>query len=812
MDFQLILSIAIIVLTAILSRLPFLRFPMDDDFSIYTYIARFADRGLRWKKDLFLVGLPIWRMLILDKLYGRPETGVQRTRAFFAAVHTASALVIFYCAHSLTSNLPAAFIAGLLYAFYGSSIDYTAGNYSPEQRYIPLVFLGLALLMKGPETVLYAGLFFGLASALFWKPGVFPAVLMWAVWHRYGFEALCLFTASAALPVFLALLVDWKLGYLDAESRKQYAARAATSLRLVRTKSMYFSIPREIFRLMGQTLPVWVVGLPATFYACLGDKGTWAAAFVGTIVILLLIQRGFSRYHYQPLVAWLALATGWGIDRLMRMGGPWETAAFAALAAALIGNLIYTLPFYLKPADVKNLNRHEKFDQYIYLPHVGKILKRLMRMRGETGRRIFVWGTFTQLYHLTGSPAADTYLHHCVGPWDSPTLEPYFDSVVGGLVRHKPLYLIKAFHDLDVDRLEQATGLKYQLLKIVLVRFPVYRLVSLQPPSPDPLSLPWREKMRLMRYLTEKDEEPQREKTDCEGKHRPGINKTDLKSGRIQTALKECRKLCKLNPYDRDGLYFLGKLYDWARRVRESAATFGHLLQLEPGHRYVRTILAKQQINQDNLDAAEQLIREDIRLFGERHEHYFYLGRICQKRGQQREAAGYFEKICSENAEWIDARFYLAESLTALDRRDEARTLYADAFDEIGEQFDADWLQTKSATGVARLDAGQRPESETLESYYHRAPKNEILAYAWASALEREGKTEKARSLFETFAASFEKKHLRANAWFRLARLSDGERRQRSLSECLKLDPGHAGAQKLLSEFTRKPEPANRAL
>ena len=80
----------IISLSAILFRRPFQDFPLDDDFAIYTYRARFASQRFQWKKDLQIIGIPMWKMLLLDKLYGSREGGIQRIRHLQTAFHPVS--------------------------------------------------------------------------------------------------------------------------------------------------------------------------------------------------------------------------------------------------------------------------------------------------------------------------------------------------------------------------------------------------------------------------------------------------------------------------------------------------------------------------------------------------------------------------------------------------------------------------------------------------------------------------------------------------------------------------------------------------
>lgn len=792
---------ASILVFSFLTRLPFLKFPLDDDFSIYTYVARFADRGFQWKKDLWLLGKPVWTELLLAKLYGGPEQGVQRIRLLFAAFHATTSLIIFFGALSLGADPWAAWGGGMLYAFYGSSPDYTAGNYSQEQFFIPLILSGFLCLLKGPQYVVPAGFLFGLAVLPKFTAGIYAAAFAPLVGWFHGLPAMGYFSAAASAPAILSFLIDWKLGYWDEEARKQYKTRWAVGIRLIQTKKTYHGYAREILEIIGRTFPVWIAGLPSFIFLFAGANGIWWGVFAFITAGMIGVQRGFSRYHYQPSVALTSLTGGWGLSQLNLTSGPWPALGVAALSIAVLVNLYYMAPFFLRPLDVKNLARCEKFDQYIYLPYLAKILRRRMRINGESDRRIYVWGTFTQLYHLTGHPSSDPFLHHGVGPWDSPVSEPYFDAVIGGLVRHKPVYLIKTFHDLNVERLEEATGLKYQLVKSVLLRFPLYRLVSSEPPARDPLALPWREKMQILNRLTQFEESPSAEKTDCEGKPIPGINKVDIKAGRLKIALKEARKLCRLNPYDVQGLYQLGKLYDALDRSAESDQTFNRLLALKPAHHGARLFLAKHRLEKNLFDEAENLIQEEIRRMGENASTHFYLGRLARARDQHGEAVGHFEQTRALAPDWVDAGYWLAESHEALGDAESARREYENMYRQIGERFDADYLRAKAQLALARLDATLRPESETLGRALEEFPENEIIAYARASALEREGKIQEAEIRFREGAERFKLKNLRAASFFRLARLVSPDEKKILLENCLKLDPLHEGAKKMLENI-----------
>lgn len=789
MDLQPTTFLILIALTGILSRRPFLHFPLDDDFSIFTYRARFASKGFQWKKDLQIIGIPIWRMILIDKLYGNPQGGVERIRHLQTAFHVGGSMAIFFAISIVTANPWAGLVGGLLHAFYGTSPDLTAGSFNHEQFYIPFTLLGFAFLTAGPESVVYAGLCFGLATIPKITTGLYPAVLCMAVGYQYGFGPMAIFLIATSLPTILSNLIELKMGFWDDLSRKQTQTRIATTLRLSQTKTMYFSRLKEIRHLISQTLPLWVAGIPGLFLSFFGDHGIWLITYTAATLAMIVCQRAFSRYHYLPWLGWLALGCGLMVDFVLQQTATVQIVSLLIFIPCVIWNIKNLLPFYLRPTDRKTLARYEKFDQYIYLPYLGKLLKRLTRLRGERDAIIFVWGTFSQLYHLTDLPAADNYLHHTIGPWDTPTLEGFYDGVIGGLIRHKPVYLIKTFADLDVDFLEQMTGLRYQLMKVVLARFPVYRLAGFSSMAEDPLALPWREKMRLMQTLTKADW------------HAPAIDRTDFQRGGTVTALRECLKLTRLNPHDSQGFIFLGEIYSHFGQSENSIHAFERALAEEPLHSHVRLMLAKEKIKLGQLDAAQGLIEEEKIRFGKNDESLFLTALIHQQQNQHQQATKEFERFRTQYPERHDCWQALMESLTALKDREQLQRLYAES-ENILSKPDREWMKTNVANAIARMDRESRPESETIDYYLKQDPENSLLIYARASALEREGKIENAYVLFEKLT-SLPKTypHIQAGAWFRRARLSREENRERFIQNCLTLNPSHQGARNLLGEL-----------
>ena len=85
-----------ILLLAYLCRHPFLNFPLDDDFSIYTYSARFANRGFKWKNDLQMIGIPMWKMMLFEKVFSSPKSGHKRLRNLQTLFHATACLSIYW--------------------------------------------------------------------------------------------------------------------------------------------------------------------------------------------------------------------------------------------------------------------------------------------------------------------------------------------------------------------------------------------------------------------------------------------------------------------------------------------------------------------------------------------------------------------------------------------------------------------------------------------------------------------------------------------------------------------------------------------
>ena len=98
----------------------------------------------------------------------------------------------------------ASLVAGLLYAFYGTSPDLVAGSFNFEQFYIPFILSGLALLESGPEMIFLAGVCFGLASLAKVTTLIFVPAMMLPAAITYGIKPALIMGLGAAIPTLIS--------------------------------------------------------------------------------------------------------------------------------------------------------------------------------------------------------------------------------------------------------------------------------------------------------------------------------------------------------------------------------------------------------------------------------------------------------------------------------------------------------------------------------------------------------------------------------------------------------------------------------
>ncbi len=227
------------------------------------------------------------------------------------------------------------------------------------------------------------------------------------------------------------------------------------------------------------------------------------------------------------------------------------------------------------------------------------------------------------------------------------------------------------------------------------------------------------------------------------------------------------------------------------------------LIDLIPDHPHLLLLQAKQAMDAGNLDRAQALVEEDVSLFGETLEARFVQGLIAQLRGLHEQAVAPLQEVVDGMPGHLAFLLPLADSLMACGKTRKARTLYTHAWRESvsGPHSGEEWLRTRVALAIARMDTTVRPELDTLQQYFKRDRTNETLAHIVAAQLELEGQKlaesgngESARNFYEN--AWKQNGKTAGEGWIRvvaalnLARLDkDRVPEIETLHHCLQNDP-----------------------
>ncbi|HCK69090.1 MAG TPA: hypothetical protein DHW17_07395, partial [Nitrospina sp.] len=302
----------------------------------------------------------------------------------------------------------------------------------------------------------------------------------------------------------------------------------------------------------------------------------------------------------------------------------------------------------------------------------------------------------------------------------------------------------------------------------------------------NPLTLSWLEKMRHLESLTQGEW------------YAPGFDRSDAERGKLTIALRECRKLVKLNKLDAEGYDYMGEIYTSMGLTEQAETAFENVLKYAPDWSNTRIKLCNQKIKLKKFDEALILLDEETERFGY-HLKDTFLNGLCQKRNKNYvEALDEFEKIRQQEPKRHDCWQFCVECLQNLGDREGLINLYTEAWD-VNDTKDREWLQTLIVKNIAQMDSNLRSEDKTLELYLQKDPENGIIRYAVASALEKSGDRPAAYKLFEEVATSSQSySHIQANAWFRMALLVSPDKQNRLLQQCLKRNPSHQGAKDLL--------------
>ncbi len=309
---------------------------------------------------------------------------------------------------------------------------------------------------------------------------------------------------------------------------------------------------------------------------------------------------------------------------------------------------------------------------------------------------------------------------------------------------------------------------------------------------------------------------------------------------------------------------------------------FKELINLIPNHPHLNLLKAKLKLDDQKLQEADQLIKEEESLFGQSLESQFIKGLVFQKMKKYSKALKLFKLVSKAMSEHVAFWLPIADTLLAQKKLVHARKIYVQAWrtSQNGPHSGEEWIRTRSAQAIAKIDSDKRSELETLNLYFNKDstnetlaqiialkveqdgqlllkknqikeakrfykkawkrsgktagegwirvsaalalakidsdkrpeietfnylieenPDNERLAYAIASSLEKQGRSQEAKLLFRKCTATFKAKSLLGSAWYRLALLSQNEEKKTMLKKCLEYYPSHNSARALWNKM-----------
>jgi tetratricopeptide (TPR) repeat protein len=360
-------------------------------------------------------------------------------------------------------------------------------------------------------------------------------------------------------------------------------------------------------------------------------------------------------------------------------------------------------------------------------------------------------------------------------------------------MNHQPRYLVLTRPTLDMNLLEQVTGLKYKLMKVSLARYPIYRLVRVQPVEDNPITWTWQRKMEIMDRLTR-------------GNHATGINALDVGKGRIKKAMAECRKMLRLNPFDREGQIFLADLLAETGQPQRGLSILQTLLNKNPGSPGIRAQLARLHLKAGNLEQAEVFLQLEINKFGFHSATHLVSGLYHLEIRNYDQSIHHLETARKELPFNNDLLLPLARACMESGNLDQSRHYLETIRKEATTPLD-DGLRTQACVLLAQLNSGKCPEFESLRKYALEDSQNPSLQYALGSALEKNERPLQALEIFTKLTQELAPGHLCAAAWFRRARLSESPNQRTMLESCLKMNPDHQEAKHMLNHLEVLHEP-----
>ncbi len=740
------------ILTFILSlglvaRLPYLDFPIDEDFGFYAYLGHFRGKSVRFIKDFWGGIFPI-SLYLESGVYKLFRGNIKKVRLFFAFYNTLTGLSVFSLASCLGGE-PAGLLAAFFYLFFSSAPNLGTYSISTEKYYVlPINLSALCLLtgMNGHEDLLLilSGLFMGFA--LIWKPVVLVSAVVFPLYiFIYGtWMMACLFCLGVSVALFVHFSIVFIIFFKDLKLLwMQYKLRYFAAMGYI--GSILDILERfvdDLLPLLKETAFIWVGTIPYIII-CLHEQNpqqVFILFWMMTTVLTLVGQRAFWQYHYVPLIPIFSLCSAISvmevIVELNQNPSPIVLFVFLLLLLSFLYSTWNLLQSSLlcKRDRQRYFSSFRKMEQYLYFPEVANYI----RKNSQEMDYIYVWGTHANLYLLSDRRSCEKSITDFVGPYKKEH-EYQFDETMKGIIEKRPKFIIQVISTFNIEVLNKITGLDYKVDRVFYNKFPVYRL-SGDAQNGERMykeNEPWELKIEKLNMLSI-------------GMRKGKMSDYYLREGMKEKYIREFQEALAINPYDLLPLVHLGIYFRSCYEHKKAVQYLETALSLKKNRPYVYAEMALTwQAMGDLQKMRENIAKFKKYIFPYKYEYCLLEGIFYRLDGQAEKSVKRLKWLLKNHypVEWL--YFEIGQSLRAMGRTDEAIEFFQKELERYPDK-QAEWFYYEiglSLRAVKRTEEAVEFFQKELERYPDK--QIEWLYYEIGLSLRDMGRIEEAVEFFE---------------------------------------------------------------
>lgn len=782
--------LALISCIGFLLRLPYLDYPIDEDFAFYTYTGYFQKKGVRLIKDFWGAFPPVIFNIynLAAKIFG---SSVKQVRSFTNSYHLLNILTVYLAADYLLGK-PEALTAAFIFAVFSATPYLGVYSCHAEGFYMLPVGLGVLALSHGAmenQEVWHVlcGVFIAAAFLLKIVNAVyFISFSVFLILSRLYMETLYFALAFTGALIVYTLAASIAYRGLNRQLWTQHLLRLRTCMDYVNAnlKNNYKFDLVPIWKETSSIFFLSLLFLLSLFFVERNIPENILLVWAASTIIIIVFQRVYLMYHCLPVVQVASVLSALAFHRFIENYTYYPVFLSAPIALAflimLTLNLYRKVRFFLLYRKDKRLPCLQKADQFFYIPEIA----RYIRENTSLDDYIYVWGAFVQTYRLADRRSCDRFVFYFVKPYQ-PWHAALFEEIVNGIIQKKPAYIVPVRPDFDMEVLGRLSGLDYELERVFFNRYRVYRLKgkSAEPANIEKMSC--EEKIKWLELLTP-------------GSMDYSLDERYIKEGAYGKALNEYNLALKLNPNDILIKFGLASLMRTLERYEDAFGLYQEIAENGGKREWLHLEKAATFVKSGKyVDATKELDLEE-NLFPDKAETMHVRGTVFKGRKKYEDALDCFEKALEKDPtmEWVHLD-------TGLIYRDMGRFDDAAAEFQEEERLHPGKAETKHEQGVNYIC--QKKHEKAVRAFREALsinPSFSLSKYSLYSLLVDSGEYEEAKSGFLEILSDGSPVNLKGGSCFHLGKIHFKENNSGAavdyFRKCLEYIPGHGEAHKYL--------------